>query len=441
MTKEQRKIMKLTKKLHDLTGLVDEIKERAIDPEWDAHHCTILVVGDSIDEYQVLRHVDIEIDYDHDVEQTVYNLLTPEQQQQVNDGKLDMWENFEDEMTENQYTFEFGEFLQQWINLKTGQITNIGKPYKNTENCDWTNKYWDILTPDMKFTKHFLDGNYSGFYCDIKINPILKDAGYIALESTYYDWRDDDHKNYTANFIRNTDMAVFISDIVSGKTIFGSLIKMYDMEEILYMLTLEQPYQDAYKAAMRIRRKNKYVPCDMGMWQDHVETLYKLGKDLHNAYYVCPKDLHGAHTHYTDMLRRKREKELLLKRMQEAIVYEKEFKEAKEKYLGLLFTDKAHFTIAPLQTVKDFAEEGAAMHHCVYTNGYYKNKNNLILSTKDLNGKRLATIEFDLISLNIVQCRGVNNSVPQFDSEIRQCINDHIKQIKRLRDKKYRKTA
>ena len=101
MTKEQRKIMRLTKKLHDLTGLVDEIKERAIDPEWDAHHCTILVVGDSIDEYQVLRHVDIEIDYDHDVEQTVYNLLTPEQQQQVYDGKLDMWENFEDEMTEN----------------------------------------------------------------------------------------------------------------------------------------------------------------------------------------------------------------------------------------------------------------------------------------------------------------------------------------------------
>ena len=45
----------------------------------------------------------------------------------------------------------------------------------------------------------------------------------------------------------------------------------------------------------------------------------------------------------------------------------------------------------PLESVTQFYQESAAMHHCVFSNGYYRRPDCLILSAKDANGKRLET--------------------------------------------------
>ena len=71
------------------------------------------------------------------------------------------------------------------------------------------------------------------------------------------------------------------------------------------------------------------------------------------------------------------------------------------------------------------AEEGEAMHHCVYKMGYYKKENSLILSAKDKKGKRIETIEIDLKTFKVVQSRSVNNgNSSQHEEIIRLCNNN-----------------
>ena len=75
------------------------------------------------------------------------------------------------------------------------------------------------------------------------------------------------------------------------------------------------------------------------------------------------------------------------------------------------------------------------MHHCVFANSYFDAKlhpNCLILSAKDGEGKRLATIEYNTQRHDIVQCRAACNAVPERDKEIRQLITDHRKDIEAL---------
>ena len=443
MTKEQEDILKLSGTLVSMDYIIEEIKQNTIDPEWDNHHCTTLVIGDCIDDYQVLRHFDIEIDYINDpYEYAIKHLLTPEQQEIVCDDFEKLFDFIcEEDFFELQYHIEYGEFMQQWINLKTGNITTIGKRCrKYSRNCDWNRKNWEIITPKMLFAKQFLN-NYSGFYMDYDINPILAEKAYIGIDTTSSDWREINGNGYCAEFIRNTNMAQFIADLALNNSHYNRLFELYGMDEIMYIQSLDQPYQDEYKTALRIRRKNNYTPKKLSDWRDHIEVLYKLHKDLHNAYYVCPEGFAAAHSYWVDKLQKKEAKEALIQRIKEAALYEDKFRDTKGKYLGLLFTDNANFIIAPLQSVKDFADEGSAMHHCVYTNRYFEKGNSLIFSAKDMNGKRLATIEFDLYNYRIVQCRGINNSVPLFDDQIRACINDHVQEIKHLKNKKYRKTA
>jgi hypothetical protein len=75
-------------------------------------------------------------------------------------------------------------------------------------------------------------------------------------------------------------------------------------------------------------------------------------------------------------------------------------------------------------------EEGQAMHHCVYGNGYYKRDDSLILSAKDNDGKRLETIEVSLKTFKVVQSRGVCNSNTDKHDEIVRLVNDNINLIK-----------
>ena len=52
------------------------------------------------------------------------------------------------------------------------------------------------------------------------------------------------------------------------------------------------------------------------------------------------------------------------------------------------------------------------MHHCVYQCRYFLKKDVLIFSIRDDNGDRLATLEYNVKSRSIEQCRAVCNNVP-----------------------------
>lgn len=196
--------------------------------------------------------------------------------------------------------------------------------------------------------------------------------------------------------------------------------------------------EDETMASIRICNRNHYYVSNVNLWIDHLVTLQNLGLDTHNAHYVCPKNLKKVHNEMVEHYNRRLQKEREAARTKEYALKLARLDKEKKAYikrwgamLNLVFKSR-NLTIRPLQTVDEFAAEGVAMHHCVFSNEYYKKPTNMILSAKDSKGKRLATIEYDTKVHTILQCYAACNKVPKRDAEIRRLITAHKKDFKRL---------
>ena len=114
---------------------------------------------------------------------------------------------------------------------------------------------------------------------------------------------------------------------------------------------------------------------------------------------------------------------------------EERFKELKSKFFGIRFTDGA-IQVHVLESVQEHLEEGVSMHHCVFDNAYYLKENSLILSAT-IEGKRIETIEVNLDTLKVVQSRGVCNQNTEYHDQIVNLVNAN----KRLIRQRMRQTA
>lgn len=85
--------------------------------------------------------------------------------------------------------------------------------------------------------------------------------------------------------------------------------------------------------------------------------------------------------------------------------------------------------IKVLPTVDDVFLEGKAMHHCIFTNGYYKREDSLLLTAK-IHEKRIETIEVDLRSYELVQSRGACNQNSKYHDVIVNLINQNMDTIR-----------
>ena len=70
------------------------------------------------------------------------------------------------------------------------------------------------------------------------------------------------------------------------------------------------------------------------------------------------------------------------------------------------------------------------MHHCVFSNGYYKKDDSLILSAT-INGKRIETIEVSISQLQIIQCRGACNKETKYHNRIINLVNRNMSLIQK----------
>ena len=75
-------------------------------------------------------------------------------------------------------------------------------------------------------------------------------------------------------------------------------------------------------------------------------------------------------------------------------------------------------------------EEGRAMHHCVFNGEYYLKENSLILSAT-IDGKRIETIEISLKTLKVVQSRGVCNKNTEYHDQIINLVNKNKRLIRK----------
>ena len=188
---------------------------------------------------------------------------------------------------------------------------------------------------------------------------------------------------------------------------------------------------DKYWPSIKICLRNKYQIKDAPMWFDYLELLDRYHKDLHNAFYVCPKNLRKAHDYYVAKRKKEQEKAEKERREQEMLKQKEainKFLERISKFQDLVITDN-QLTIIPLKSIEDFKEEGDKMHHCVFTNEYWKRENSLILSAR-IEDKRIETVEVNLKTLRVVQSQGVLNHDTKYHDRIIGLVTKNMNLIR-----------
>ena len=180
-----------------------------------------------------------------------------------------------------------------------------------------------------------------------------------------------------------------------------------------------------HRNAIKICNRNHYIIADATTWIDYLGLLKEFGHDLNNAHFVCPSDLGKAHdvmVRRMERLREERERE-----REEALIgeYEKGYADRYGKYLGIVISDNV-IDCHVLQRVAEFAQEGRAMHHCVFVNHYFNKPNSLILSARNKAGERVETVQVDLLTMRVVQSRGLQNKFTEHHQRIVDLVNRNM---------------
>ena len=205
-----------------------------------------------------------------------------------------------------------------------------------------------------------------------------------------------------------------------------TLMKAGRTEHLRYFLSRARTI-DEYWPAYKITLRRGYDIRDIALWCDYVDMLKKLGKDTHNAHYVCPEDLQQAHDEVHRKLRARQEREQEEHKRQKAQEDEARFQKLKAPFFGITFTDGT-IQIRVLESVQEYIEEGQVLHHCVFTNEYHLKEKSLILSAR-IEGKRVETIEVSLETMQVIQCRGLQNKNTEYHERIIELVHQNMKQI------------
>ena len=308
--------------------------------------------------------------------------------------------------------YSFFETVQEWIAVN-GKRAIIARPM-NMGGNGW------LYSEPLSIKNEYGSGYYSygdvysihgWLYSKIELLPELKKRGI--------------GRNFP-----DVNPSRLIRSLLTGNNDAELCLKTKQMAMLKHMAK-EGYYQLRYKPSFNICNRNHYIIRDVGMWNDYIDLLLYFKKDVRNAKYVCPKNLKAEH----DLLmNKKRSIEAKLRRdreRREAIRREKErreniiqFYKRMEKFFGLEITDGS-ITIRPLESITQFYQEGKAMHHCVYTNGYYKRNDCLILSAR-IGEKRIETIELSLKTLEVVQSRGACNQNTEYHKRIIGLVKKNI---------------
>ena len=177
-------------------------------------------------------------------------------------------------------------------------------------------------------------------------------------------------------------------------------------------------------AQIKIANRHHYDITDIKMWYDTIDLLESIGKDTHSPKYICPNDLRAVHDWALSKHRGIEEREKRKREREIAEQNDKAYRERMSAFIGIAF-DGNGLHAHVLRSVGEFVEEADYMHHCVYSNRYWDKADCIILSVRDDNGNRLATIEYKPSIGRIIQCYARYNRKPEQDGEIRRFIQSN----------------
>lgn len=256
-----------------------------------------------------------------------------------------------------------------------------------------TNGYWSLYGNSPYYI------NADVVYPRVKLLPIIKRNGWNKklLQFT---------PAYTINHLLNNPKYETLAK--TGRTDIWASFREVEISD--------------YWQQIKMMIRHNYRVKDYDLWRDTIRFAEELGLDTYSPKYVLPADLKAMHDTLEkriEAVRKRAEKERKRKEMAKKMRYEKKYRKLNGGLLNVVIV-AGDIVIKPLQSYKDFCDEGDAMHHCVET--YWMKKDSLILSAR-VNGERMATIELDKSDFHIVQCRAACNDVPKRYSEICDAIN------------------
>jgi len=209
------------------------------------------------------------------------------------------------------------------------------------------------------------------------------------------------------------------------------LLKVGQIKMLEYIINHESIKNYKYERQVKICNRHKYIIEDASLWHDYIELLDENNYDIHSPHYICPENLKLSHDWILKInLKRikKEEEEKLREQIKQDKKAEKEYEKRIKNFKNMDITD-GNIHIKVLPTVKDVAEEGVSMHHCIFRCKYYKKKDTLLMSARNNDGERVETIEYDLKKMIVVQSRGVCNSQTNMHDQIINLINSNKSNI------------
>lgn len=298
---------------------------------------------------------------------------------------------------------------EHWINSK-GKVTIIGLLFNNNYyNARWKfSSKWEIRQDLDKY------------YVNCEIYPRSKYLDIIK------------RNGFTGNTHKLSISYLF--QIILKYPIAETLLKsgQYDMLGLYFNSNIDTI--NSYWNSIKICIRNNYTIKSAKDWLDHIKLLEYFQKDIYSPKYICPDNFQKEKQRYINKYNTHLEKErikALKKKIEETTI---KYLEEKKKFLNLKITDGT-LVIVPLKDTYDFYVEGKILHHCVFSNEYYKFQNSLILSARKDN-QRIETVEVDIRNFRIYQCRGVNNQNSEYHDQIINLVQKNMKEIKKCSKQK-----
>lgn len=306
--------------------------------------------------------------------------------------------------------------FQLWINTKNNKITNYGRIHKSSYYYDrfYDNMQIRNLTNQYNFRDVTIHGK-------CHIHPVYKMKGVTRKMLSYN--------------IHPLDLFQKLNDY----TFYETLLKSSLYEWALYEYTNSE-----LTIALKICLRNNYKIKDRQLYKDYIRMLVNEHKDIHNAFYSCPKDLHTAHQEALARIRRAQEKERKRKRKEKINKilstiddYNPEYINRISKFNSLLISDD-QIVVRPLEDIYEVMKEGEELNHCVFISEYHLHKDSLLLSAR-IEDKRIETVEINLREYRINQVHGYDNKDSEYHDKIIELMESNMSLIKKLHKKRNKK--
>ena len=276
------------------------------------------------------------------------------------------------------------------------------------------------------------------------------------------------HRNYARNSIADLfDISWGEHPQSKGKRVpcerldpkeLGRIIKnnpvaenLYKERSPLFVHLMYQTYNKQICRAITIAKRHGFVfdQINTSIWFDMVRAMVRVGADVHNPVFVAPKDLQATHDLFVNRWKRKQENErraaaieVKMEETDRKLMQEKRTNDAyikrRKRFYDMVLTDGL-IECRVLPDIPAFRAEAEEMHHCVYTNEYYKKPYSLIMSAT-ISGSRVETVEVDLTSFKILQCFGKHDQFTMHHQRILDLVNGQMDTIKETYNSRKRTT-